>query len=82
MKLTNEKEISGWAYEQCLNKNDTIQMRRLITDTYYACWYCKNIKDIEEMWNKITESEWAYWYCIEVKDRPEVRKYIKDETNR
>ena len=36
MKLTNEKEISEWAYYQCKNGNDTIQMRRLITNSCYV----------------------------------------------
>ena len=81
MKLIDEEEISQWAYEQCL-KNDTKQMRRLITYSFWAYCYCRYVKDREEVWRKITESEWAYLYCKHVKDRPEVRRYIKDEINR
>ena len=76
MKLTDEKEISWWAYNQCL-KNDTKQMRRLITDSGWAYCYCINVKDIKEIWKKITDSYYVYRYCKDVKDREEVRKYIR-----
>ena len=48
MKLTNEKEISEWAYDQCL-ENDTIQIRRLITDSGWAYCYCRDVKDRPEV---------------------------------
>ena len=84
MILLNDYEISKWAFYQCKNesKNDTLQMRRLITNNEWVYCYCYYITDREEIWSKITESWWAYCYCKDVKDRPEVRRYIKDETNR
>jgi len=33
MKLTDEREMSGWAYWQCRNGNDTPEIRDLITDS-------------------------------------------------
>ena len=75
MKLTDEYEISIWAYYQCRNRNDTIQMRRLITTSYLAYCYCGYIKDREEMLSKITDYD-AYRYCKYIKDRLKVRKNI------
>ena len=78
MKLTNEKEISWWAYNQCL-KNDTIQMRRLITSSYWIYYYCRFVRDREEMWKKITKSNCAYYYyCRDVKDREEMWRKITE----
>jgi len=65
MKLTNEKEISRWAYEQCKKGNDIIQMRNLITDNYWIYCYClykaiekEKIKGIiNKKQNKIINSE-------------------------
>lgn len=71
--------MSKWAYEQCLNGNDILEIRNLITDNYLIYKYCYEIEDKEDMWIKITEPEWAYWYCINVKDRPEVKKYITNK---
>ena len=76
MKLTDEYEMSEWAYYQCV-KNDTIQMRRLITNSEWAYYYCKDVKDREEIWKKINTQSIAEMYCRNVKDRPEVRRYIK-----
>jgi len=76
MKLTDEYEMSEWAYYQCV-KNDTIQMRRLITNSEWVYMYCREVKDREEVWKKITDSNDAYCYCRNIKDREEVRKYIK-----
>ena len=47
MKLTNEEEISGWAYYQCKNRNDTVQIRNLITISGWANLYCRDVKDRE-----------------------------------
>ena len=49
---------------------------------YEQCLKLKkeNKEDIDEIWKLITDSYDAYWYCRCVKDRPEVRKYIKEET--
>jgi len=81
MKLTDEYEMSEWAYEQCRNGNDTPEMRDLITDSIDAFRYCKNVKDRPEMWVKINDSFAAYWYCKEIKDRPEVKCFmLKSET--
>lgn len=77
MKLTDEREMSWWAYEQCRDVNDTPEMRNLITSSLDAYRYCRWVKDREEMWGKITDSGYAYLYCRYVKDRPEVRKYVK-----
>ena len=81
MKILNEFEISKWAYNECLNGNDTPEIRKLITDSKLAYWYCKNIKDRKELWSKITDSEWAYWYCNDIKDRPEIRKLYEITRN-
>jgi len=74
MKLTDKEEISKWAYYQCLNGNDTQEMRDLITDSNWAYSYCRDVKDRKEIWSKIKCSYWAHCYCKFVKDKPEVRK--------
>ena len=77
MKLTNEEEMSCWAYIECYNGNNTKEIRKLIVNDEIICWYCKHIEDIEEMWSKIKDRHWAHWYCEFIQDRPELRKYIK-----
>lgn len=81
MKLLDKWGMSEWALNQCLDDNDTPEMRDLITDSWDAYRYCLSVKDRPEMWSKITKSFWAYYYCKKVKDRPEVRKFI-NEINR
>jgi len=54
MKLIDEEEISEWAFYQCKNGNDTIQMRRLITNIFWIQCYCNDIKNLKEMRYKIT----------------------------
>lgn len=58
MKLTNEKEMSEWAFYQCYNGNDTEEMRDLINDNYGIYCYCYFIKNSIEMRNKFTDKEW------------------------
>ena len=77
MKLTDKWQMSRWAYRQCLNGNDTPEMRNLITNEYVACLYCIDVKDIKEMWYKIKDPSWAEVYCKHVKNRQEVRKLYK-----
>jgi hypothetical protein len=69
MKLIDEEEMSCWAFCQCLNGNDTEEMKDLITNSWDAYWYCRNIKDREEMWKNITTSYWAKEYCRDMNDK-------------
>jgi len=84
MKATNEYDMSEWAYDQCIDGNDTSEMRNLITHNEYVYKYCFHIKNIEEMWRKITDYYYAKWYCEDIEDIPELRKIWnkgKNETN-
>ena len=78
MKLLDERDMSLWAYSECLKGNDTPEIRNLITNHFCLYSYCVMIKDREEMWSKITHPVWAKAYCIDVKERPRVLKYVKD----
>jgi len=60
MKLTDEKEISWWAYHQCL-KNDTKQMRNLITDSEHCYCYCRFVnrtKSNKRLIERINNNFW------------------------
>jgi len=43
MKLTDKYEMSRWAFFECLDNNDSIEMRNLIVDSYWAACYCEYI---------------------------------------
>ena len=74
MKLTNKWEISEWAYHQCLNGNDTEEMRDLITEEAHIYSYCKKIEDRTDMWPRINSWFYAISYCRHVKYRRELAK--------
>ena len=69
MKLLNEYEMSEWAYNECFNGNDTPEIRKLITDSYYSYEYCRWIKDRDELWLKITDKEILKAYFEDHADR-------------
>ena len=50
------KEISKWAYSYCLDIEDRLKIRKLITDSHWAFYYCRYIKDRPEMRKLIKRS--------------------------
>ena len=56
MKLTNEVEMSKWAYYQCLNDNDTPEIRNLMNNDFILLGYCLFIKDREDVRKRIKSS--------------------------
>jgi len=69
MKLTDEREMSRWAFNQCKNGNDTPEMRYLITKNWDAYHYCRWIKDRPEVRSKINDSFYVYLYCRFIKNK-------------
>lgn len=71
MKLTNKFEMSAWAFSQCLNGNDTKEMRDLITFPTSAYLYCKSIRNLPEMREKVNCQKWRFRYkelCMRAKN--------------
>ena len=61
MKITDEREMSKWAYWQCKKGNDTLEIRNLITDKWWLLNYCLNIKRNPDMIKKLeNESDCKY----------------------
>ena len=56
MKLTDKKEMSKWAFEQCLGGNNSEEIRSLVTLDMWIYLYCmiKREKELVEDKNEIT----------------------------
>ena len=53
----NSYEMSEWAYSYCKNKKDTLETRKLITESFWAIRYCQNIVDDPEVRKYIKEGQ-------------------------
>jgi len=68
MKILDEYEMSKWAFRQCLEGNDTEEMRSIITNPQW-CWrYYVEIKHDEVMLHRILNSKWAGYFLGEYLD--------------
>lgn len=78
MKLTNEKEMSEWAYNQCKkSKKSREELIDLITEDQWIYKFCKNIEDNSYLWKKLKTAYWLFKYCLVIEDRPELREKIR-----
>ena len=55
MKFLNEREMSDWAYRECKKGNDTEEIRKLITDSFWAYMYCYCIGHNNKLSKKISK---------------------------
>lgn len=53
MKFDDEIDLSEWAFNYCL-ENDDSYIRSFITNDEDIFWYCKNVKNRKEMRDKIS----------------------------
>jgi hypothetical protein len=66
------KKISQWAFQRCVDGEDTPEMRNLITDSHWAYLYCKNVANRAEVAIRITDPMWAGPYCKFLETMPQL----------
>jgi len=65
------KKISQWAFQRCVDGEDTPEMRDLITDPHWAYLYCKNVANRPEVAIRITDPVWAGPYLKILEQLPD-----------
>ena len=68
------KKISEWAFQQCVDGEDTPEMREMITDSHWAYLYCKNVALREEVAVNVQDPTWSGLLCKMLEELPELLK--------
>jgi hypothetical protein len=66
------KKISQWAFQRCVDGEDTAEMWEMITDPHWAYLYCKNVANRAEVAIRITDPIWAGPYCKFLETMPQL----------
>lgn len=73
------KILSDWAVKYCGNKEDTLEVRKYITESVDASLYCRNINDDPEIRKYITQQKDASAYCAYVRnDIKRIKRLAKE----